>query len=51
MPHATFLKAQAVIPQLPELRRRVKELEERVQALESAPASHKQRTQKQPAES
>jgi UDP-3-O-[3-hydroxymyristoyl] glucosamine N-acyltransferase len=34
MPHATFLKAQAVIPQLPELRQRVRELEERLQAVE-----------------
>ncbi|MDP9132008.1 MAG: UDP-3-O-(3-hydroxymyristoyl)glucosamine N-acyltransferase [Nitrospirota bacterium] len=37
MPHATFLKAQAVIPQLPELRQRVRELEERLGALEQAP--------------
>ncbi|HJR75863.1 MAG TPA: UDP-3-O-(3-hydroxymyristoyl)glucosamine N-acyltransferase [Nitrospiraceae bacterium] len=34
MPHATFLKAQAVIPQLPELRQRVRDLEERLQAVE-----------------
>lgn len=34
MPHATFLKAQAVIPQLPELRQRVRELEERLAKLE-----------------
>ncbi len=34
MPHATFLKAQAVIPQLPELRQRVRELQERLQAIE-----------------
>lgn len=34
MPHATFLKAQAVIPQLPELRQRVRELEERLNTLE-----------------
>ena len=34
MPHATFLKAQAVIPQLPELRQRVRELEERLATLE-----------------
>ena len=40
MPHATFLKAQAVIPQFPELRQRVRELEERLGALEQArPAS------------
>lgn len=36
MPHATFLKAQAVIPQLPELRRRIRELEERLEQLERA---------------
>jgi UDP-3-O-[3-hydroxymyristoyl] glucosamine N-acyltransferase len=34
MPHSTFLKAQAVIPQLPELRQRIRELEERLAALE-----------------
>jgi UDP-3-O-[3-hydroxymyristoyl] glucosamine N-acyltransferase len=34
MPHTTFLKAQAVIPQLPELRQRVRELEERLAILE-----------------
>lgn len=38
MPHATFLKAQAVIPQLPELRQRVRELEERLAILEQASA-------------
>ena len=43
MPHATFLKAQAVIPQLPELRQRVRELEERLQAIE------KKRLPKKPA--
>lgn len=36
MAHATFLKAQAVIPQLPELRNRVRELEERLATLEQA---------------
>ncbi|HET9961033.1 MAG TPA: UDP-3-O-(3-hydroxymyristoyl)glucosamine N-acyltransferase [Nitrospiraceae bacterium] len=36
MPHTTFLKAQAVIPQLPEMRQRVRELEERLAALERA---------------
>jgi UDP-3-O-[3-hydroxymyristoyl] glucosamine N-acyltransferase len=41
MPHATFLKAQAVIPQLPELRQRVRELEERLQALEKSHVSRK----------
>jgi UDP-3-O-[3-hydroxymyristoyl] glucosamine N-acyltransferase len=34
--HATFLKAQAVIPQLPELRQRLRELEERLAILEQA---------------
>ena len=34
MPHATFLKAQAVIPQLPELRQRVRDLDERMQVVE-----------------
>lgn len=36
MPHATFLKAQAVIPQLPELRQRIRVLEERLERLEQA---------------
>ena len=36
MPHAAFLKAQAVIPQLPELRQRVRALEERLATLEQA---------------
>ncbi len=36
MAHATFLKAQAVIPQLPELRQRIRELEERLATLEQA---------------
>ena len=36
MPHATFLKAQAVIPQLPELRQRIRDLEERLQAGEKS---------------
>jgi UDP-3-O-[3-hydroxymyristoyl] glucosamine N-acyltransferase len=36
MPHATFLKAQAVIPQLPELRQRIRDLEERLQAVEKS---------------
>ena len=39
MPHTTFLKAQAVIPQLPELRQRVRELEERLATLEQATKS------------
>jgi UDP-3-O-[3-hydroxymyristoyl] glucosamine N-acyltransferase len=35
MPHETWMKAQAVIPRLPELRQQVRSLEERVAALES----------------
>lgn len=35
MPHDTFLKSHAVIPRLPELRQRVRELEKRLLALES----------------
>lgn len=42
MPHETWMKAQAVIPRLPELRQLVRGLEQRVEALEnrsnSAPA-------------
>jgi len=41
MPHAIFLKAQAVIPQLPDLRRRVRDLEERLQAIEKRRAAKK----------
>lgn len=37
MPHTTFLKAQAVIPQLPEMRQRIRELEERLARIEQAP--------------
>ena len=35
MAHETFLRSQAVIPHLPELRRRLRELEKQVAALES----------------
>ena len=35
MPHETFLRSQAVIPRLPELRQRLRELEKRVIVLES----------------
>lgn len=35
MPHETWMKAQAVIPRLPELRQLVRSLEQRVAALES----------------
>jgi UDP-3-O-[3-hydroxymyristoyl] glucosamine N-acyltransferase len=44
MPHETWMKAQAVIPRLPELRQQVRSLEQRVAALESqlqAPARRK----------
>ena len=37
MPHEVFIKAQAVIPRLPELRQQVRALERRVGALESRP--------------
>lgn len=36
MPHETWLKAQAVIPRLPELRHSVRELDERVKKMEGA---------------
>jgi len=36
MPHETWLKAQAVIPRLPELRHSVRELNERIKRLEAA---------------
>jgi ubiquinone biosynthesis protein UbiJ len=35
-PHAEFLRSQAVFDQLPQLRRRVAELEKRLAALEAA---------------
>ncbi len=35
MPHETFIKAQAIIPRLPELRQKVRELEERIRLLET----------------
>jgi len=42
MPHQDWVKAQAVIPRLPELRQQVRELEQRVRSLEAAyPASKK----------
>jgi UDP-3-O-[3-hydroxymyristoyl] glucosamine N-acyltransferase len=34
MPHETWVKAQAVIPRLPELRQQVRDLERRVRELE-----------------
>jgi UDP-3-O-[3-hydroxymyristoyl] glucosamine N-acyltransferase len=36
MPHEVWVKAQAVIPRLPELRQAVRTLEERVKKLEAA---------------
>jgi UDP-3-O-[3-hydroxymyristoyl] glucosamine N-acyltransferase len=35
MPHETWMKAQAVIPRLPELRQLVRSLEQRMRALET----------------
>lgn len=50
MPHEVSVKAQAVIPRLPELRQQLRELAQRVQALESAahspPMTGKQRRKK-----
>ena len=49
MPHEVWVKAQAVIPRLPELRQAVRTLEERVKQLEasrSAPAVSKTMTKK-----
>jgi UDP-3-O-[3-hydroxymyristoyl] glucosamine N-acyltransferase len=43
MPHAAFLKAQAVVPQLPELRRRVGELDARMQVIEKKSKRNKPR--------
>ena len=37
IPHAVSIKAQAVIPRLPELRQHVRALEHRVRALEARP--------------
>ncbi|TAJ07851.1 MAG: UDP-3-O-(3-hydroxymyristoyl)glucosamine N-acyltransferase [Nitrospirae bacterium] len=41
MPHETAIKAQAVIPRLPELRQQVRDLEQRVRSLESAKPTNK----------
>ena len=46
MPHETFLRSQAVIPRLPELRQRVRELEKRVAVLESKGKSHARQTKR-----
>ncbi len=37
MPHETALRAQALLPHLPELRQQLRELQKRVEAIESAP--------------
>lgn len=39
MPHEVFLKAQAVIPRLPDMRHRLRELEERMKVLEARQGS------------
>lgn len=41
MPHDTWVKAQAVIPRLPELRQHVRDLERRVKAIETRPGRAK----------
>jgi UDP-3-O-[3-hydroxymyristoyl] glucosamine N-acyltransferase len=46
MPHETWMKAQAVIPRLPELRRSVRELVQRVERLEAQ--LNRAKTDKQP---
>lgn len=43
MPHETFIKAQAVIPRLPELRQKVRELEERIRLLEARTQTKKKK--------
>lgn len=42
MPHEVWMKAQAVIPRLPEIRQQVRSLEERLQALEQHVRSKRQ---------
>jgi UDP-3-O-[3-hydroxymyristoyl] glucosamine N-acyltransferase len=39
MPHEIWVKAQAVIPRLPELRQTIRTLEERMQQLEASRAA------------
>jgi len=49
MPHDMWVKAQAVIPRLPELRQAVRTLEERIKKLESShstPQTSKMKTKK-----
>jgi UDP-3-O-[3-hydroxymyristoyl] glucosamine N-acyltransferase len=43
MPHEVWVKAQAVIPRLPELRQAIRTLEERVKRLEAAPKKRKRK--------
>jgi len=38
MPHEVFIKAQAVVPRLPELRQQVRDLEHRVRSIEARTA-------------
>jgi UDP-3-O-[3-hydroxymyristoyl] glucosamine N-acyltransferase len=42
MPHETWMKAQAVIPRLPELRQLVRDLAHRVERLEKSAKTGKQ---------
>ena len=44
MPHEEFIKAQAVIPRLPQLRQQVRDLQQRVERLESAARRAKGKT-------
>lgn len=46
MPHEVFLKAQAVIPKLPELRTKVRELEDRLKTLEGKPRKSRAKPKK-----
>jgi UDP-3-O-[3-hydroxymyristoyl] glucosamine N-acyltransferase len=49
MPHEVWVKAQAVIPRLPEIRQAVRTLEERMKQLEaslSTPPASKTKTKK-----
>ncbi len=49
MPHETWMKAQAVVPRLPELRHQVRSLEQRVANLEGQLAQAQSRAKKDPA--
>jgi UDP-3-O-[3-hydroxymyristoyl] glucosamine N-acyltransferase len=44
MPHEVFVKAQAVIPLLPELRRRIRDMERRLKTLEGRAAHRSKKT-------